>query len=155
MLSFRYITENNKPSKVAFFYQNDAFGEACMQGVRDYLGKTKAQDLLTVSYSSSDVDFTKQVEQVKQWNADYIALFATPYAATQFLKQLGDSFVRKTTFFGVSDLGGITFQKMIKTKGIGIIISHVVPDPEKSLIPLVQEYRDRAKNAGVGLDTFS
>ncbi len=151
----RYITENNKPSKVAFFYQNDAFGEACMQGVRDYLGKTKAQDLLTVSYSSSDVDFTKQVEQVKQWNADYIALFATPYAATQFLKQLGDSFVRKTTFFGVSDLGGITFQKMIKTKGIGIIISHVVPDPEKSLIPLVQEYRDRAKNAGVGLDTFS
>lgn len=151
----RYIMENNNPSKLAFFYQNDAFGDACMQGVRDYFGKAKAQDLLSVSYSSSDVDFTKQVNQITQWNADYIALFATPYAATQFLKQLGDSFVRKTTFFGVSDLGGITFQKMMKAKGIGIIISHVVPDPEKSLIPLVQRYRDRAKNAGVKLDAFS
>ena len=151
----RYIMENNNPSKLAFFYQSDAFGDACMQGVRDYFGKAKAQDLLSVSYSSSDVDFTKQVNQVTQWNADYIALFATPYAATQFLKQLGDSFVRKTTFFGVSDLGGITFQKMMKAKGIGIIISHVVPDPEKSLIPLVQGYRDRAKNAGVKLDAFS
>jgi hypothetical protein len=71
------------------------------------------------------------------------------------LEQLGDETIRKSIFFGVSDLGGLAFKKMARKKGINIIISHIVPDIETSSIPLIEEYRNRAKKAGIAVDSFS
>jgi hypothetical protein len=44
---------------------------------------------------------------------------------------------------------------MVTTKGINIIMTHIVPDPLTSTIPLVEEFRTKAKRADIVLDPFA
>ena len=153
-LLMRYIIDKRNPKKIAFFYQNDQFGLACMEGIHKVLANSPIE-VIELPYLRNDVNFDTQVETVKKMNTDYIGLLATPLAATHFLEQLGDDFIRRNKFFGVSDLGGATFQNLITKKGIDIVMTNVVPDPKASSITMVQEYRYHAEKAGIPFDTFS
>lgn len=150
----QHILKTKDPQKIAVFYQNDEFGNACLQGLQDAAEKSSIE-IIKLSYARNDVNFSEQVTAVKNANVRFIALFATPLAARQFLGQLGDEKIRTSTFFGVSDLSSDTFKNYALKKGISIIRIHVVPDPLTSTIPLVEEFRTKAKKAEVALDSLS
>jgi ABC-type branched-subunit amino acid transport system substrate-binding protein len=150
----QHILKTKEPHEFIAFYQDDEFGLACMLGVKKALSASSIK-VTELPYARNDMNFDTQVKTIKDSSARYIALFATPLAARQFLEQLGDETVRRCTFFGVSDLGGNTFRKMVVTKGISIIMTHVVPDPLTSTIPLIEGFRVKAKNAAIVLDSFA
>jgi ABC-type branched-subunit amino acid transport system substrate-binding protein len=153
-LLVRYLLKTKNIKQVALFYQDDEFGQACLEGARRALARSSLK-VLELPYTGNDVNFEAQATAVKNSSVNYIALFSTPIASRRFLEQLGDEVIRKTNFFGVSDIGGLTFQKMVKAKGVAIIRSNVVPDPLTSTIPLVAEYRERAKKKEAAIETFS
>lgn len=150
----QYVMSTREMQKVAVFYQEDEFGLACLQGLTEAAGKNDVK-IIKLPYVRNDMNFDTQIKTIKDSNARFVALFATPLAARQFLEQMGDEAVRRFIFFGISDLGGLTFKRMVSTKGIQIITSHVVPDPETSTLPLVEEFRGKAKKADLALDSFA
>lgn len=150
----RYVLQQMKPKKVALFYQDDEFGLVCFNAAQKIF-KDAGVVVVAVSYPRNNVNFGEQIKILKTSAVDAIGLFATTTAARALLHSLDDTFLRASKFFAVSDVGCGVLNKFIQDKGLQIIISNVVPNPEKSDIPLVKEYRDAMREKGRELDTFS
>ncbi len=149
-----YALENFSPRKVALFYQNDLFGKACIDNAKPLLDE-KEIPYIELPYDRNDVNFENQINKIKRENPDVIFLFAVPNAARSLTQGLGDQLLLEKKFLGTSDLGHSIFRNFARAKGLKYVVSNIVPDPEKSTLPLAKEYRDAIAGHGIPVDTFS
>lgn len=150
----RYILDKfklTKPQHIAFFYQLDAFGKACLDGALEALrqGGMTALDLVEkISYSRNDSNFSNAYRSLKKSEATVLIFFATPTATLQFILN-ADASVLQKNLVGISDLGFQSVQDLIKKKNLKIIVSNVVPNCNKSTLPIVTSYQDFANKSGL------
>lgn len=153
----KYALDTIHPKKIAVFYQNDLFGYACLAGVRSSIPKDT--HIVEVAYERNNANFTKQVDILQNEMPDCIILCASPSSARALLRQLPNTFIINTHFFGVSDLGEANFQKFLKDKNIVCVTTNTVPNPNNVKIPLVAEYNKLCTQSHItpstpGLETF-
>jgi ABC-type branched-subunit amino acid transport system substrate-binding protein len=67
--------------KVAFFYQNDAYGQDALKGYTAAKSAYGFQDLTHATYNVTDTSFTSQATQLKNSGAQYVVVTAIPTAA--------------------------------------------------------------------------
>jgi branched-chain amino acid transport system substrate-binding protein len=80
----KYILQNAASSKIAVLYQNDAYGQDYLNGMKQGLGDRAGSILVdTATYNANDpVDMSSQVNKLKASGADSFYVAATPaYAA--------------------------------------------------------------------------
>lgn len=148
----RYIVNKFQPQlhKIILFYQDDIFGKSCRDAAKQIFEK-EGITTIDVLYERNNMNLTDQVAQIKAANADAIGLFATAIAAKGLLDALGTASVHRWKLFAIDDVGQNPMKQFIRQKGISIVISNVVPNPETSDIELIKEYRARVKEP----DTYS
>jgi ABC-type branched-subunit amino acid transport system substrate-binding protein len=133
--------------KVAVFRQNDAYGQAGLDGTTKAL---KALGLAPVAVGAFERNTIKVEESVKTIAAaqpDAVVQIGSYKACAEFVRQ-----ARKAgyggQFFNVSFVGTKALSDELKNEALGVVVSQVMPYPFSSAVPIVRDYREAVKAAG-------
>lgn len=133
-----------KPEEIAFFTQNDGYGDAGFSGAVKALnakGFTDVDKLAHGRYARN----TKNVEEGLSTILDAavepkaIIMVGSYGPCAEFIKLAKDEFP-EALFLNVSFVGSIPLMEQLGAKGEGVIVTQVVPHYASDL-PGVQEYR--------------
>jgi ABC-type branched-subunit amino acid transport system substrate-binding protein len=140
-----------KPSEIAVFSQNDAFGDAGYAGVERSFRKLKAAPPLHARFTRNTTEVDPAVEKVLAARDEIKAVvMVAPYRpAAAFIKKLTDAGFRPT-FTNVSFVGGTALAEQLKEFGPGyakdVIVTQVVPFPESNASAVLR-YREALAKA--------
>jgi len=128
-------------NKFAFFAQGDEVTEGVKKIIAD--AGIKADEHIFVPYERNTTDFSKQKKQIEEYKPQAIILLTTVAAATAFLRQLGAENLVGKKLFSIQ-LGDTKFKQFLGQQGIEKQVTDMqsVPNPEKSDLALVKEYRE-------------
>ena len=84
----QYLLENHPRGKIAVLYQDDAFGNDALKGLRDGLG-TK-MPMVVAPYKVTDASIDPQLAKLKASGADIFVNFTTPKFATIAIRRVAE-----------------------------------------------------------------
>ena len=140
----KYVVEKMKATKIAFFYQNDAYGKSGLTGCKQRLDalKMKLVDELTVE--PGEKDLSSQMLRLKNSGAEVVIMWVNPTSATIALKTSATigfkpKWVSSNTLSDFPLMNKITggLWEGVITGGFGI--------PPTSDDPRIVKYREAAK----------
>lgn len=82
----KYAAEKLKAKKIAFFYQNDAYGKGGLDGCKDRMKALKMQLVEEVSTEPGEKDLSSQILRLKKSGADVVIMWVNPTSAVIALK---------------------------------------------------------------------
>jgi branched-chain amino acid transport system substrate-binding protein len=141
-----------KPSEIAFFTQNDSFGENGYSGAITALkaaGYNETEDIPHGYFSRNTLNVEEGLAEILEApiSPKAIIIVGAYRPAAQFIK-LAIKDMPNTLFFNVSFVGGDVLAKELGSVGNNqVIVTQVVPDFNSSL-PAVKEYRESLKKYG-------
>ena len=150
-----YVLKNYLPKNFVFFYQNDEFGVSILNGAKQALEKAGVPPATEVSYQANTTYFKGAAAKLRQANPDAIGFFATGPATLQLIRDIGVEFLANKVLYAVSSVGDAATVKILKDRGLKVIIGQVVPDPTTSMLPIVKEYREEIKRQGLKPNVFA
>lgn len=150
-----YVVQTYKLKKIAFFYQDDEFGIGPLEEAEKELKKYGISSVIKIPYEKNSTEFSKQVDILKNSNAQALGCFSSAMATKEFFYQLGIENLYNIKVFGISPLADSTFMRFIKSVGLPMIFSQVVPDPVRSDLEVVKNYRKAMAAAGISYNTVS
>jgi branched-chain amino acid transport system substrate-binding protein len=134
-------------NKIGVFYQDDAYGQAGLAGVKRALDKRHIDiaALATVQRNSVDVAKATQIMMAAQPQAIIeISAYQSCAALIRSMKARGYA----GQFINVSFVGSQALADVLGKDGVGVQISQVVPFPYKGGVPVVREYQKAMQAAG-------
>ncbi len=146
-----YAKDTLFKQRFAFFYQDDDYGYAPMQAVKELLceGYGVSKDAICeVPYQRNTILVDDSVTAIERHNPDVIFLFSTYAPSRMLIEKLGAQRLSDVTLMGISFLtdrfrdfaSGIGDPEQ-QGKGLNFIISRVVPNPDDSSVEIVKEYQ--------------
>jgi branched-chain amino acid transport system substrate-binding protein len=138
---------NLSMTNIAVFYQDDAYGQAGLAGVRRAMEKRnlKIAALATVKRNSTDVGAA--VATLMATNpAVIIQISAYPSCAALIREMHLRGYTGQ--FENVSFVGSVALADTLREEGPGVVISQVVPFPWGATTPIVREYQRAMELAG-------
>lgn len=150
--------KNASGKRFAFFFQDDEFGQGAMDIARTWMRAHAITDWLELPYPRNSISFTGLVEKLGTKSLDALFMFSLPIPTREFIQQAGvDALFRifQGDMYGISLLGGSVFRSFIQRTGLRMITTHVVPDPVRSNLPIVKEYRAAMDMRHKAYGTFS
>ncbi len=127
--------------KIAVFYEASEWGEECYGIIKNILKKKyHIKPIAKGSYQQKTVNIAAAVNTIAAAAPNAIICIAQARPAYNFVRQVLNKGLHKTTFLGLGQL--FTIQSTLKkSRGIGMVTSSVVPDPIKSNLGIAKEYR--------------
>ncbi len=148
----KYMIDKKNIRRFALFYQDDHFGGSNLKGAKEALKEAGIEELLEVPYEAHEADLSQQAAKILAYNPDAIGLFSVPFPSERLLNEFAISAVIDKAIFANEFHGSQQFRELVEQKGLDLTVAHVMPNPHLSSLPIVQEYRDRAKRAGMAID---
>jgi ABC-type branched-subunit amino acid transport system substrate-binding protein len=134
-------------SKIAVFYQNDAYGKAGLEGVERALAKRQLKPVARATVERNTVDVQKALDALLPGQPDSIVQIGAYKACAAFIRQArARGFGGQ--FFNVSFVGSKALADELGDLGAGIVITQVVPFPYSGSIGIVREYQKVMAQAG-------
>lgn len=134
-------------SKIAVFYQNDAYGKAGLEGVKRALAKRQQSPVATATVERNTVDVSAALGSILAKEPQAVIQVGAYKACAAFIKE-----ARKVgyggQFFNVSFVGSKALADELGPIGSGVVVSQVVPFPYVPSTPIVREYQQRMTEAG-------
>jgi len=90
MIYAKHILANVKDPKIAVLMQNDDYGKDYWEGFKEGLGKDVGKIVKHVTFEVTDPTVDSQVIQLKDSGANVFFNIATPKAAAQAIRKVGD-----------------------------------------------------------------
>ena len=134
-------------NQIAVFYQDDAYGQAGLAGVKRALDKRQIKIVATatVQRNSTDVASATRILLAAQPQAIIeISAYQSCAALIRSMKAKGYA----GQFLNVSFVGSQALADVLDKDGVGVQISQVVPFPYKAELPIVREYSKAMQAAG-------
>ncbi|MCM2326296.1 MAG: ABC transporter substrate-binding protein [Lysobacter sp.] len=127
-------------TKIAVFYQNDAYGMAGLTGVERALKKRNLAMAGKATVERNTVDVAKAVAELRQAAPEAIIMISAYKSCAAFIKEMKQA-GSNPYFWNVSFVGSKALASELGVVGRGVQISQVVPFPWDGSIPVVKEYR--------------
>lgn len=125
---------------IAVFYEDSLFGEQALACAKKCLARYKVKNIVAQSYPKNSVSVMPAVRKISEKMPNAILCLSHCYPTYNFIQQMMNAGFSDCLFLGLSFLTPI--QKiLLKSRGITIILSSVVPNPWKSKINIVDKYR--------------
>lgn len=83
----KFAIEKLGAQKIAFFYQNDDYGETGLKGCESAGGD---KIVAKISHELADVDFSVHAQKVKDSGADTVIIYSNPRQTAAFVKKLAE-----------------------------------------------------------------
>ena len=139
---------------IAAFYQNDAYGQAGLDGVQRALARRNMTLAGSATVERNSKNVSAAAQQLLGKRPDAIIQVST-YASSAALVRQMRAAGYTGQFHNVSFVGSQPLASALGPDGPGVGVSQVVPFPWKPSNPLVAEYTRELKKAGKGEPNFS
>jgi branched-chain amino acid transport system substrate-binding protein len=140
--------------KFAVFYQNDAYGQAGLEGVKRALARRNMQIAATGTVERNTTNVAEAVKAINAAEPEATIMISAYASVAEFVRQMKKA-GSVSQFFNVSFVGSKALADALGKDGHGVMISQVVPFPWSPLTPIVKEYLDLAKRANVDVNFSS
>ena len=134
-------------TKVAMFYQNDAFGRAGLAGVERALRSRKSNILIFGSADRNSINVSSSAQTIAKSGAQAVIISAGADTASAFIKEM-KKLGANAQICLLSSVGSKTLAAQLGDAGRGIEVSQVVPLPFSDSEPLGREYLKRIGGPG-------
>lgn len=141
----QYLVEEKGLSKIACFYQNDAYGQAGLGGIREGLEKRNLELVATGTYERNTVAVKTGLLDIRKGKPEAIVMVGAYKACSEFIKLAKKVGLKDTVYCNISFVGTKALQKELGADGEGVVISQVVPRPVAASLPVIDEYRTALK----------
>lgn len=135
-----YVTKDLGMKKIALFLQDDAFGEAVKAGLMRALGARGMKPTEEARYPRNTLDVDDGLAKIQAAQPEAVVFVGTYDPLSSIVKKARAN-AMTTIFLTVSFIGTSDFIESAGTDGDGVYISQVVPSPEDTSIPLVEQYQ--------------
>jgi len=125
---------------IAIFYQNDAYGQAGLEGVNRALAKRNMKLSASGTVERNTVDVAKAVATIAKANPQAVIMISAYKSCAAFIRDMKKG-GQNPTFWNVSFVGSAALAKELGPEGRGVEISQVVPFPWDISTPVVREYQ--------------
>ena len=136
-------------SKIAVFFQNDAYGKAGLDGVTLALSQQELKPVALATVERNSVDVAAAVKSITAARPDAVVQVGAYKACAAFIRQ-----ARKAgyggTFFNVSFVGTQALADELGKEGAGVMLTQVVPSPYNAANAITREFSEAVKKAGAG-----
>jgi ABC-type branched-subunit amino acid transport system substrate-binding protein len=134
------VTKDLGASKVAVFYQNDAYGLAGLSGTEKALKKRGMAVTAKGTYERNTVAVKKGLADIMASTPDAVVMIGAYKPIAAFIKEARAAKL-SAVFANVSFVGTENLIAEAGADGEGVVITQVVPSPDDESVPLVKEYR--------------
>lgn len=118
-------------TKVAVFYQNDAYGVDGLEGAQIALRKHNLKPVVEANYQRATLDVEEALKKIEASNAEAVVMIGTYAPMAKFIKLAkADGF--SPIFQNVSFVGSEALAKELGADGNGVLVTQVVPPPYKN-----------------------
>lgn len=141
-----YTLNKRYKRKIAVLYEGSEWGESIFADLKDLLTQYGIEPVAWASFPQGTVEIGLALDRIAQAKRTPNAIFCLtqPRAAYTFVRNALNVGLHNALFVGLSNLNIV--QSLIKTSlGIDIVVSSVVPNPQTSTIPLINEYKQMAQ----------
>jgi branched-chain amino acid transport system substrate-binding protein len=127
-------------TKIAIFYQNDAFGEAVKSVTEAALTKANLKAIALGSFERNTLDIEKGLNDLKAAQPDAIVMVGTYAPLAKFVKSAKAAGLTKTLFHTVSFVGPEAFAKELGDASGNVFVTQVMPPFTDAACASGQEY---------------
>ena len=139
-----HLTKDLGASKIAIMYQDDAFGQAGLAGVKKALEKRQMQLAGEGTFERNTVAVKAALLAIKKVEPQAVIMISPYKPAAEFIK-LAKQIKLDATFVNISFVGSDALAKELGPVGAGVVITQVVPFPKDAAIPVVGGYQASLK----------
>jgi branched-chain amino acid transport system substrate-binding protein len=139
-----HLTKDLGASKIAIMYQDDAFGQAGLAGVKKALDKRQMQLAGEGTFERNTVAVKAALLAIKKVEPQAVIMISPYKPAAEFIK-LAKQIKLDATFVNISFVGSDALAKELGPVGAGVVITQVVPFPKDAAIPAVGRYQASLK----------
>jgi branched-chain amino acid transport system substrate-binding protein len=139
-----HLTKDLGASKIAIMYQDDAFGQAGLAGVKKALEKRQMQLAGEGTFERNTVAVKAALLAIKKAEPEAVIMISPYKPAAEFIK-LAKQIKFNPTFVNISFVGSDALAKELGPVGAGVVITQVVPFPLDTAIPVVGRYQASLK----------
>ena len=139
-----HLTKDLGASKIAIMYQDDAFGQAGLAGVKKALDKRQMQLAGEGTFERNTVAVKTALLAIKKAEPHAVIMISPYKPAAEFIK-LAKQIKLDVTFVNISFVGSDALAKELGPVGAGVAITQVVPFPKDAAIPVVGRYQASLK----------
>ncbi|MEJ0075484.1 MAG: ABC transporter substrate-binding protein [Alphaproteobacteria bacterium] len=143
----KHLTEDLKITKIAIFYQDDAFGRAGLSGFKKAMDKRNLPIAAEATYERNTVAVKTGVLAIRQAAPEAVVIVGAYKPVAEFIK-LSRKIGLNPVFVNISFVGANALAKELGPEGKGVIVSQVVPFPADASLPVVADYHKAIKAAG-------
>src|SRR5581483_10891809 len=126
------------------FYQDDAFGQAGLTGVKRALEKRHMELVAEGSYERNTTAVKTALLAIKKAEPEAVIMIGAYKPCAEFIK-LARQVKLEATFVNISFVGSDALAKELGPAGAGVVITQVVPFPGDTSIPVVKRYQAALK----------
>jgi branched-chain amino acid transport system substrate-binding protein len=139
-----HLTKDLGVTKIAIFYQDDAFGQAGLAGVKRALDKRKMQLVGEGTYERNTTAVKGALLAIKKAEPEAVIMIGAYKPCAEFIK-LAHQVKLDATFVNISFVGSDALAKELGGEGAGVVVTQVVPLPEDASIGVVGHYQAALK----------
>ena len=139
-----HLTKDLGASKIAIMYQDDAFGQAGLAGVKKALEKRQMQLAGEGTFERNTVAVKAALLAIKKVEPQAVIMISPYKPAAEFIK-LAKQIKLDATFVNISFVGSDALAKELGPVGAGVVITQVVPFPKDAATPVVGRYQASLK----------
>jgi branched-chain amino acid transport system substrate-binding protein len=140
-------------TKIAVFYQNDAYGKAGLEGVERAVKKRGLAVAVMGTVERNTVDVAAAVKAIAKIEPQAVVMISAYKSCAAFIKEMKKA-GSNPQFINVSFVGSRALAGELGDTGRGVGITQVVPFPWNLGVPVVKEYQ-RELAATTGKADFS
>lgn len=140
------LTKDKGFSRIAILYQDDAFGQAGLAGVRRAMDKRKMTLTAETSFERNTLAVRGALLEIRRAEPQAVVMIGPYKPCAQFIK-LARQIKVDATFVNISFVGSQALAKELGDAGEGVLVTQVVPFPHDTAIPVVAAYHKALKAA--------
>jgi branched-chain amino acid transport system substrate-binding protein len=142
----KHLTEDLKISKIAIFYQDDAFGRAGLDGVKAAMGKRGIELTGEATYERNTVAIKTALLTLRRIEPEAVVMVGAYKPCAELIK-LARKLGFNPVFVNISFVGASALAKELGPEGKGVVVSQVVPFPWDTSLKVVADYQAAIKAA--------
>ena len=148
-----YLVNAASNKRIAVLYQNDAYGESGLDGVRKALRALNLEPVALATVERNSVDVGKATKAIAAANPQTVIMITAYKSSAAFIKAMQVLHV-PTQFWNVSFVGSQPLATELGHAGQGVGISQVVPFPWLGAMSATVDHKRLIGEGAVTFNTF-
>lgn len=135
-----HLTKDLGAKRIAIFYQDDAYGQAGLAGVKRALDKQQMQLVAEGTYERNTTAVKGALLSIRKGDPDAVIMIGAYQPSAEFIK-LARQVKLDATFVNISFVGTHALAKAVGPAGAGVVVTEVVPFPGDAAVGIVGSYQ--------------